>query len=603
MKKYISDEIKNEYMEWGQRDIVFLTAPTGSGKTYFILHVFLPYIVTNKKKLLYVVNRAILKEQMEKEIERLSIDENRAIKIITYQSIEEHIRINNKDKLMELSNYDIIVADEAHYFEADALFNTSTQLSYNWIHCNFKNKLRIYISATIDNLIKYMTRKGDLEPKACTYEQTAIYGWYTRKINPMDYYSSEQLPKVRRYHVDDDYKGVEIHILNDIKDILLVVLDSTKSKGSEKWIVFVDSISAGRKLYKNIMNEITNNGLNDKVVFVTARYKQDESSLQEVDHITSEQKQSARILITTSVMDNGITLKDEELRNIVIATDTKEEFLQMLGRKRLNADDQVKVYLVNKSKEEINRRFTAINNIRKSCLEYYKQMNDARDSIDNIGSVIDYDTRIRNAESRLQFQQQRSMLKKMFVYKDISVLKYAYPYINGLYLSTLAVSQIEYLYQYYLKLLELYDERDKCPLAFLQLQWLGYNEEESEELIEWELKSEYEKQFILLEKNFEKKVGKPINRSDFQEWYNGEVRKQIKVLLDLCKKEDFQKVENSEENMEKKKKLAKDMNKSSKPLTKDDVDWLKEVLGFPYEMETIKEGRTITGYVIKKVEE
>ncbi len=39
-------------------------------------------------------------------------------------------------------------------------------------------------------------------------------------------------------------------------------------------------------------------------------------------------------------MDNGISLEDEYLRNIVIMADTKETFIQMLGRKRIKNKDR-----------------------------------------------------------------------------------------------------------------------------------------------------------------------------------------------------------------------------------------------------------------------
>ena len=39
-------------------------------------------------------------------------------------------------------------------------------------------------------------------------------------------------------------------------------------------------------------------------------------------------------MIATAVMDNGVSFHDTALRNMVIFADTKEEFIQMLGRKR-----------------------------------------------------------------------------------------------------------------------------------------------------------------------------------------------------------------------------------------------------------------------------
>ncbi len=46
-------------------------------------------------------------------------------------------------------------------------------------------------------------------------------------------------------------------------------------------------------------------------------------------------------------MDNGISLEDEYLRNIVIMADTKETFIQMLGRKRIkNNNEKLNLYIL-----------------------------------------------------------------------------------------------------------------------------------------------------------------------------------------------------------------------------------------------------------------
>lgn len=52
---YVSDIIGEEYKTWKNGDIVLLTAPTGSGKTFFILNELLSYAIDksaeNKKRL------------------------------------------------------------------------------------------------------------------------------------------------------------------------------------------------------------------------------------------------------------------------------------------------------------------------------------------------------------------------------------------------------------------------------------------------------------------------------------------------------------------------------------------------------------------------
>lgn len=63
-KRFVSDEIGEKYKEWKNRNIIFITSPTGSGKSYFILHIFLKWAIKNNMRILYLVNRRILKMQL-----------------------------------------------------------------------------------------------------------------------------------------------------------------------------------------------------------------------------------------------------------------------------------------------------------------------------------------------------------------------------------------------------------------------------------------------------------------------------------------------------------------------------------------------------------
>lgn len=95
---YIGDIIGNEYKSWGEPNwvgtnpkTIFISSPTRSGKTTFILNTFLSYWASQGKKLLYLVNRTILKEQIEKDVSFLASKLKEAIKIELYQTIEKEI--------------------------------------------------------------------------------------------------------------------------------------------------------------------------------------------------------------------------------------------------------------------------------------------------------------------------------------------------------------------------------------------------------------------------------------------------------------------------------------------------------------------------------
>ncbi len=67
---YISDRISKEYENWKNGDLIFIEAPTGSGKTTFVLEHLLPYFHEKGKRILYLVNRKILKKQLKKELKK-----------------------------------------------------------------------------------------------------------------------------------------------------------------------------------------------------------------------------------------------------------------------------------------------------------------------------------------------------------------------------------------------------------------------------------------------------------------------------------------------------------------------------------------------------
>ena len=45
--QYVSDVIKEEYKYWAAGDVVLLTAPTGTGKSHFVLYDLLKWAIFN----------------------------------------------------------------------------------------------------------------------------------------------------------------------------------------------------------------------------------------------------------------------------------------------------------------------------------------------------------------------------------------------------------------------------------------------------------------------------------------------------------------------------------------------------------------------------
>lgn len=68
-KQYITDLVGEDYKNW--HGIVVLDAGTNSGKTYFILKTLLPWAYEHRKRILILCNREALRNQIERDVNRL----------------------------------------------------------------------------------------------------------------------------------------------------------------------------------------------------------------------------------------------------------------------------------------------------------------------------------------------------------------------------------------------------------------------------------------------------------------------------------------------------------------------------------------------------
>ena len=67
VKQTVSDVIGDSYKNWDSNQIVIIDCPTGSGKSYFIFETLLDYAISNQKRILYLVNRKVLRAQLDEQ--------------------------------------------------------------------------------------------------------------------------------------------------------------------------------------------------------------------------------------------------------------------------------------------------------------------------------------------------------------------------------------------------------------------------------------------------------------------------------------------------------------------------------------------------------
>ena len=482
--KYISDVIGDEYLEWSSESTIFISSPTGSGKTHFILKNFLD-LMSKDEKLLYLVNRKALKTQIEEDLKCLEEEKRSRVIVELYQTIESMITELEYDvyndtyksswfqnpKLKKYVKCTYVVCDECHYFLADSNFNTNTILSYRFVRDFFMNKIKIYISATINDIKEYIMRDK-------IYLNNQSTSWF-------GFGSSKSLAPINNptymYSMDRNYDYIKIGIVSSREGIVDLV-----KEGKEKWLIFVDSINFGKKLKRDI-DKINNDNKDNKnyqfitSAFVTSDYRLDPETAEEMGNITKESKQLAQVLIATSVLDNGINLHDIELRNLVICADNETEFIQMLGRKRGDGLP-IKVYLYRYNQEHFKKRLR--NGQKKYDIaydNYQKIKEEIEPEILKLDTVPGYNINWVNAK------EGRSIIKThILLMKNIMDNKYRFEDIQAsflimvgyLYLNLLSKKNLENLNFYYRKVIKLFEEGDEDAFFKEQLRWMNKCEEE-----------------------------------------------------------------------------------------------------------------------------
>jgi superfamily II DNA or RNA helicase len=237
---------------------------------------------TLKGKILYLYNRISLGNQLKGKVKHIDFK--------SYQKLAAEIKDGNFPK----KEYDYVVYDECHYLFHDSMFNSEVDYVCRFFHKG--GKVNIYMSSTMDNMTGYLKQ---LFKVVHEYEIPRDYGY----ITPYQF-ECERL------------------------------LINTINKSRKKWIIFIDSIARGRE-FKNLIQDSE---------FVCSVYKDgSKANKTALKQIEKDERFDCKCLIATKALDNGINIIDEEVRNVVIYSFDKIDFVQMLGRVR--TFDQLNLYI------------------------------------------------------------------------------------------------------------------------------------------------------------------------------------------------------------------------------------------------------------------
>ena len=334
----------NSIDRWEPIQPVFICAQTGRGKNYFIEHALLPYVrelnyrKRTNQRVLILSNRLALKQQIKDRLQRedTSDGENGTIysygrfaDVMTYQSLLKEKSFIKKRQKRAQSRYIYVVCDEAHYFTSDAMFNPHTQKILSTIVQLFQDAIRVYMSATpyecLEYIIKYEERYKDLYLNWNKPQHKWKYG------------------KMVFYHFQSDYSYLNINYYSKIEELYKEIVISVNKK-HEKWLIFIDDKEKCRTVMEALeqYGDMDDLNMKGRIFAVDATSKEDESYRAMI--LNEKLDKKTYVLISTSVLDNGVNLRD--IDNIVISDMAKVKCLQMVGRARVsNSDDQKNLYI------------------------------------------------------------------------------------------------------------------------------------------------------------------------------------------------------------------------------------------------------------------
>ncbi len=355
--RYISNELTQERLgelidqhrkraEWSELGFPLMIAtPTGTGKSTLVHNVIRPYAATHGQKVLYLCNRSALYKQELKSADKAvnpafqkSFYPNDAAEYttgsITLMTYHHYFSLLQEKEPAYFAPYSIIVADEAHFFASDALFNADTGEILASIPRVFAHCVRIYMTATPEDVLDPIyAEEWRNAPWVNDYARNAECDNFTHEL-----YHLDRLPALHIFTMPWNFSAYQGPYVFSRADSL--IREIAADAPSEKWIIFVTSKEVGKAMRCALRDR--------KIPAAYLDSGNRHGTLTECqlwDRIMENGLKDFRVLITTSVLDNGFSIHDKSVTRIVLFTDDRTTFLQELGRVRLDDPDQkVRVY-------------------------------------------------------------------------------------------------------------------------------------------------------------------------------------------------------------------------------------------------------------------
>lgn len=379
--KYINESTKQEVLKAAPGTVILLNAPVGSGKTSFCLNELWLHCRINRKKALLLVNRSALRGQLRSEILKkmkipvesvtaegmLEVD---GLSVTSYQFLQQLLAHQLDLSRLRVGairafDFDYVIADEIHYLMVDSMFSPMTGFLLR-LPKAFPKAVRIYMSATMEPvrdivlnmeevIDRYQLCTSDLQKKILSfrYAQTGLKAQMARN----DWELKRDVIELQAAEPDYSYF---MPVIYDEKIAISQIVKERFSAGDKgKWLIFVDSKEQGRQMKENLVSS----GI--PASFISADRTENEDN-EELEEIVNFGRFKCRVLLTTPVMDNGISIKDKEVTHVVISGFEAIQAIQQAGRIRVkNNKCKIELFICRHSAEFFNRRRFQLRKKRK----------------------------------------------------------------------------------------------------------------------------------------------------------------------------------------------------------------------------------------------
>ncbi len=284
--------------QWRPGDKILINANTGAGKTHFILHTLYQWLkektqdLPPRKRILLLTNRSVLRDQL---LSLYGQETDDLVEIMNYQALLQILA----DSSAGVYQYDVIVADECHYFLRDAAFADSTDVVLNYLTDKTDQSIVLFMSATSFGLEQYFEKYCPSKLSYC-------------------------------YYITRPYVFGECFYWRNQDAIQKLLFSLPKD---EKVIYFGSSIDQMLELHKLFPQNST---------FVCSKENKKYGKLSDQEtreQIEKNEKFEKQILFATTSLENGINICDPSLKHIIIDLYDFDAIIQSVGRRRVTAGE------------------------------------------------------------------------------------------------------------------------------------------------------------------------------------------------------------------------------------------------------------------------